>query len=76
MSKATMPVPQGLHTIQTLECGCKLKKYHSGVNVIDPEDRDRECKQHNDFKEFQCRVCGLLFPGKLSLKNHKWTHAI
>lgn len=68
----------GLHSLEVLDCGCKLRRYSSGLNVIDTENRSSKCKNptHRGFKEYQCRVCNKKFQGQKSLREHRWSHAI
>ena len=69
---------RGIRSDEILDCGCKLKRYISGLNVIDPEDYNLQCTilQHKRFKEYQCRVCGEKFKGQRPLKKHRWSHTI
>lgn len=62
----------GLYSLEVLPCGCSLKRYISGLNVID----EPKCKAHVGFKEYQCRSCNKQFPTKNDLKAHRWSHAI
>ena len=70
--------PMGIYSLEVLDCGCKLKRYCSGVTVIDSEDRNLQCTnpKHIDFKEYECRVCGEKFDGKTPLQEHRWSHAV
>ena len=70
--------PMGIYSLEVLECGCKLKRYISGLNVIDSDDRNSQCTnpKHKNFKEHECRVCGEQFKGKKPLSEHRWSHAI
>lgn len=69
---------KGICSDEILDCGCKLKRYISGLNVIDPDDVGSNCSnlKHRGFKEHECRVCGEKFKGQRPLKKHKWSHAI
>jgi len=69
---------KGIRSDEILDCGCKLKRYISGLNVIDPEDKSSKCENpnHTGFKEYECRVCGEGFRGKRPLRKHRWSHAI
>lgn len=64
----------GIRSEEVLDCGCILKRYISGLNVID----DPVCKElaHEHFKEHECRTCGEKFSSHNLLKKHRWTHAI
>jgi len=70
----------GIRSDELLDCGCKLKRYISGLNVIDSVDVGSNCKisSHQGFKEYECRVkyCGLKFSSKNQMKEHRWGHAI
>ncbi len=68
---------KGIRSDEILDCGCKLKRYISGLNVIDPEDHNLQCTnpRHMGFKEYECRVCCKKFTCT-QLKKHRWSHAI
>jgi len=69
---------KGIRSDEILDCGCKLKRYISGLNVIDFEDKNSKCENpnHAGFKEYECRVCSEKFQGKNTLRKHRWSHAI
>lgn len=67
---------KGIRSEEILDCGCILKRYISGLNVIDTEDNNPQCTKHIGFKEYECRSCGKKFQGKKPLKQHRWEHAL
>jgi len=66
----------GIYSLEILVCGCKIKRYHGGKQVL------IGCKIHETSNNvsFVCGVCGKSFgeknKGKKLLKDHQWEHAI
>jgi len=69
---------QGIFSIETLYCGCKLKRFISGLNVIDPQDRSPTCEnpKHRGYKTYTCRTCNKNISSHGEMKKHRWSHAI
>ncbi len=67
---------KGIRSEEILDCGCTLKRYISGLNVIDLEDNHPQCTKHRGFKEYECRSCGEKLQSKKLLKKHRWGHAL
>ncbi len=62
----------GIHSEEILKCGCMIKRYISGLNIID----NPQCDTHHDLKQYQCRSCNKFFNTHVALKKHRWGHAI
>ncbi len=67
---------QGIYGLETLECGCQVKRYGLGGKVI----IIASTKCSNLIKcttkiKFICGKCGLHF-SKRGLKEHQWEHAV
>jgi len=67
---------KGIRSEEILDCGCTLKRYISGLNVIDLEGNNSQCTKHRGFKEYECRSCGKKFQEQKLLKKHRWEHAL
>jgi len=58
---------KGIRSEEILDCGCILKRYISGLNVIDPEDKAQNVKiliiqaLKNTSAEFAVNCLYLLF---------------
>lgn len=64
----------GIHSEEKLPCGCILKRWISGLNVID--DPACEYHRHNRYRKYICGICGKETQGLGTMRQHKKEHAI
>lgn len=61
---------KGIHSEELLKCGCLIKRYVGGKNILEASHKCNQFIKHKTTIWFECGVCQLI-TSKKQLKIHK-----